>query len=214
MIAASLSLADIPGSVRLWRQRRFEFLLLVTAFLGVALLGVLEGIAVAVALSILNVFRRAWRPYQTTLGRVPGVAGYHDRRLHPDGEAAAGPGDHRFDAPLFFANSRTFRDQVRQLAAIRPASALDPGRRRADHRRGHDRGGHARRARRAAQRAGDLAVFAELKDPVRAKLERYELIGPLDPDHFFPTLEAAVDSFREQTGADWTAPAGRASPQP
>ena len=57
-------------------------------------------------------------------------------------------------------------------------------------------------------------MFAELKDPVRAKLERYELIGPLDPDHFFPTLEAAVDSFREQTGADWTAAQPPASPQP
>jgi len=39
---------------------------------------------------------------------------------------------------------------------------------------------------------GIALVFAELKEPVRAKLERYELIGPLDPDHFFPTLEAAV----------------------
>jgi MFS superfamily sulfate permease-like transporter len=90
VIAASLSLADIPGTVRLWRQRRVEFLLSITAFLGVALLGVLGGIAVAVALSILNVFRRAWWPYQTTLGRVPEMAGYHDRRLHPDGEHMPG----------------------------------------------------------------------------------------------------------------------------
>ena len=55
-------------------------------------------------------------------------------------------------------------------------------------------------------------MFAELKDPVRAKLERYELIGPLDPDHFFPTLDAAVDALPRadrrrlgaaaQTGAD------------
>ncbi|MFI5039086.1 MAG: STAS domain-containing protein, partial [Solirubrobacterales bacterium] len=61
---------------------------------------------------------------------------------------------------------------------------------------------------------GISLVFAELKDPVRAKLERYRLIGPLDPDHFFPTLEAAVDSFREQTGAEWTAAAEPASPRP
>jgi hypothetical protein len=50
-------------------------------------------------------------------------------------------------------------------------------------------------------------VFAELKDPVRAKLERYELIGPLNPAHFFPTLDAALESFRQQTGRDWTPPA-------
>jgi hypothetical protein len=48
-------------------------------------------------------------------------------------------------------------------------------------------------------------VFAELKDPVRAKLERYQLIGPLDPDHFFPTLEAAIDHYRRANSAEWTA---------
>src|SRR6201994_4173293 len=63
VITASLSLADIPGTIRLWRQRKAEFLLSVAAFAGVALLGVLPGIAVAVALSILSVFRRAWWPY-------------------------------------------------------------------------------------------------------------------------------------------------------
>ena len=57
VIAASLSLADIPATVRLWHQRRTEFSLSIAAFLGVALLGVLPGIAVAVALSIFNVFR-------------------------------------------------------------------------------------------------------------------------------------------------------------
>ena len=49
--------------------------------------------------------------------------------------------------------------------------------------------------------AGISLVFAELKDPVRAKLERYELIGPLDPAHFFPTLDAAVDALRDPSGA-------------
>jgi MFS superfamily sulfate permease-like transporter len=211
VIAASLSLADIPGTVRLWRQRRTEFLLTVTAFLGVALLGVLEGIAVAVGLSILNVFRRAWRPYQTTLGKVPGLAGYHDRRLHPEGEELPGLEILRFDAPLFFANSRTFRDRVRQLAAAEPAPrwilvaaepVTDVDTTAADMLFDLDEELNAK---------GISLVFAELKDPVRAKLERYELIGPLDPDHFFPTLEGAVDSFRAQTGADWTA---APAPQP
>src|ERR1700739_4423618 len=62
VIAASLSLADVRGSVRLWRQRRVEFLLSMVSFLGVALVGVLQGIAIAVALSILTVFRRGWGP--------------------------------------------------------------------------------------------------------------------------------------------------------
>jgi high affinity sulfate transporter 1 len=204
VIAASLSLADVPGTVRLWRQRRVEFLLSITAFLGVALLGVLEGIAVAVALSILNVFRRAWRPYQTTLGHVPGMAGQHDRQLHPEAEELPGLVIFRFDAPLFFANARTFRDQIRRLAVTEPRPQwvviasepiTDVDTTAADMLADIDEELNAN---------GTSLVFAELKDPVRAKLERYELIGPLNPDHFFPTLDAALDAFRDQTGSDWT----------
>ena len=56
---------------------------------------------------------------------------------------------------------------------------------------------------------GISLVFAELKDPVREKIERYELTRTIDPTHFFPTLGAAVAAFRDQVGADWTAAAGK-----
>src|SRR5262245_50506179 len=112
VITASLSLADIPGTVRLWRQRKAEFLLSIAAFGGVVLLGVLPGIAIAVGLSILNVFRRAWRPYETVLGKVEGLEGYHDRRSYPAASRLPGLAIYRFDAPLIFANAKTFRDDV------------------------------------------------------------------------------------------------------
>ena len=213
VIAASLSLADIRGAVRLWRQRRIECLLSVAAFLGVALVGVLEGIAIAVALSILNVFRRAWWPYQTTLGRVAGMPGLHDRALHPESETLPGLVVFRFDAPLLFANARVFRDRIRGLAAGEPRPRwiviaaepiTDVDTTAADMLHDLDEELNAK---------GISLVFAELKDPVRAKLERYELIGPLDPYHFFPTLEDAVDSFREETGAEWATAARPAAPQ-
>jgi len=99
LIAAAISLADITGTARLWHQRRTEFEISLAAFLGVALLGVLPGIGVAVILSILNVFRRAWWPYQTKLGLVDGVRGYHDVTSYPHaqhlGSGAGQPGDHR-----------------------------------------------------------------------------------------------------------------------
>ena len=204
VIAASLSLADVPATMRLWRQRRVEFALSITAFLGVALLGVLQGIAVAVALSILNVFRRAWWPYQTTLGRIPGLPGQHDRGLHPDAQTLPGLVIFRFDAPLFFANARTFRDQIRRLAATdprprwiviaaEPISDVDTT--AADMLADLDQELNA---------TGTFLVFAELMDPVRTKLERYALIGQLDPNHFFSTLDAAIDTFRREAGTDWT----------
>jgi high affinity sulfate transporter 1 len=212
VIAASISLADIPGLVRLWRQRPIEFFLAIAAFLGVALLGVLQGIALAVALSILNVFRRAWWPYQTTLGRVPGVPGVHDQQQYPNAEVMPGLVIFRFDAPLFFANTRTFRDQLRRFAATRPkprwiliaaASLTDVDTTAADMLAVLDE----------EINADNISlVFAELKDPVRDKLERYELIGHyFDPAHFFPTLDAAISAYREQTGAQWEPP-GQARP--
>jgi STAS domain len=50
---------------------------------------------------------------------------------------------------------------------------------------------------------GVSLVFAEMKDPVRRKVERYELTRTIAPEHFFPTLDAAIAAFREETGADW-----------
>jgi high affinity sulfate transporter 1 len=203
VITASLSLADIPGTVRLWRQRRTEFALSMAAFAGVALLGVLPGIAIAVALSIGNVFRRVWWPYQAVLGRAADVPGYHDVRSYPDAEQLPGCVLFRFDAPLFFANARTFRDQVRRLArsepppkwivvAAEPITDVDTT--AADMLEDLDEGLNAQ---------GISLVFAELKDPVRQKIERYELTRTIDPTHFFPTLGAAVAAFRERFGADW-----------
>ena len=95
-------------------------MLSIAAFLGVALLGVLPGIAIAVALSILNVFRRTWWPYETVLGQVDGLPGYHDVRSYPQADHLPGLVIVRFDAPLIFANATTFRDQIRKLAAAEP----------------------------------------------------------------------------------------------
>ena len=209
VIAASLSLADIKGMVRLWQVRRVEFALAIAAFLGVALLGVLQGIAVAVGLSILNVFRRAWWPYNTVLGRVEGIPGYHDTRSYPRAERLAGLVIFRFDAPLFFANARTFREEVRRLASAEPTPRwivvaaepiTDVDTTAADMLADLDEALNER----------DISlVFAEMKDPVREKIERYELTRTIDPDHFFPTLDAAIDAFLPEAGVRWEEP-----PQP
>ena len=126
------------------------------------------------------------------------MRGYHDRQIHPDATVTPGLVIFRFDGPLFFANARTFRDQIRGFAAelpkprwilvaAEPITDVDTS---------------------AADMLGDLDVelnqrgislaFAELKDPVRSKLERYELIGTLDPKHFYSTLDEAVETFSRE----------------
>ncbi|CCK31665.1 sulfate transporter [Streptomyces davaonensis JCM 4913] len=204
VITASLSLADLSGTVRLWKQRRAEFLLSIAAFLGVALLGVLPGIAVAVGLSILNVFRRAWWPYNTVLGRVPDLPGFHDVRSYPQAERLPGLVIHRFDGPLFFANAKSFRNEIMRLSRAEPRPRwvliaaepiTDVDTTASDELEELDEVLNAH---------GISLVFAELKDPVRRKIERYGLTRTIDPAHFFPTLEAAVAAYRAETGAQWT----------
>ena len=203
VIAAALSLADVAGTRRLWQQRRMEFWLSVIALLGVAFLGVLPGIVVAVALSILNVFRRSWWPYQTELGRVPGIAGLHDVRRYPEAALLPGLVVYRFDAPLIFANARMFSEAIRALAArhddlrwivIAAEPVTDVDTTASDMLEDLDEWLNER---------GVSLVFAELKDPVREKVERYELTRTIDKAHFFHTLDDAVAAYVAQTGADW-----------
>jgi high affinity sulfate transporter 1 len=213
VIAAALSLADIGATVRLYRQRRTEWAISFAAFLGVALLGVLPGIAVAVVLSILNVFRRAWWPYQTRLGRVVGLAGYHDVSTYPDAEQLDGLVLYRFDAPLLFANARSFREEVRKVAAgppeprwivIAAEPITDVDTTAADMLSSLDQELSAR---------GILLVLAELKDPVRAKLDHYELERPWGRDRLFPTTGDAVAAYaRTRPDARWRAPDPRGAP--
>ena len=206
VIAASISLADLPATRRLLAQRPTDFILSVAAFLGVVLLGVLPGIVIAIVLSVANVFRRIWWPYRTTLGRVEGIPGLHDLSSYPDAAVLDGCAVLRFDAPLIFANAGTFRDEVLTLAArdprpnwiivaAEPITDVDTT---------------------ACDMLEELVekldsrsvrlVFAELKDPARRKVDRYGLEHVLGDDRFYPTISAATDAYRRATGADWRQP--------
>ena len=194
VISASLSLADVKGIKRLWKQRKTEAWLAITAFLAVTFLGVLPGIVIAIVLSILNVFRRIWWPYQAVLGDPDHLTGFHDISSHPDATTIPGLVLFRFDAPLIFANARTFRERVLQLAeepdvrwlmiAAEPITDIDTT--AADMLEDLDERLNAR---------GISLVFAEMKDLVRQKITRYELNRTIDPAHFYPTIEDAVTAF-------------------
>ncbi len=195
VIVASLSLADVAGTRRLWSQRRAEFWLSMAGFAGVAIFGVLAGIAIAVGLSILGVFRRAWEPYRTTLGKVDGMRGYHDLHMYPDATTPPGLVIYRFDGPLIFANSRTFRDEIRRLARTDPPPRwivisaepmTDVDTTAADMLEELDD---------ELETAGIELVFAEMKDAVRAKIKDYGLDWQRDRRAFYPTVGSAVHAY-------------------
>jgi high affinity sulfate transporter 1 len=198
IILAGAALLDVAGLRRLWQVRRSDFIIAAVCFLGVALVGVLEGIVVAVIVSVGEIFVRAWRPHWALLGKPAGVAGYHDLERYPDAERIPGLVILRWDAPLFFANSLVFRDTVRRaiaaaepparwvIVAAEPITDIDTT--AADMLVGLDE---------ELNRDGLHLVFAELKDPVRDKLERYSIYDTIDPGHFYPTVRVAVEAFQE-----------------
>jgi high affinity sulfate transporter 1 len=211
VMVAAISLADIGGAVRLLHRRPSEFWVSITAFLGVTFLGVLAGIAIAVALSVGNVFRQVWWPHQTRLGRVSGIAGYHDVSRYPQSDHLPGCALYRFDAPLIFANARTFKEHVRALATAPepplwiivdagPVTELDTT---------------------AADMLADLhatlsergitLAFADVSSDVRKEADVYGLTDVIGPSYFFPTLDDAITAFRMQSGVDWVPPPAEAS---
>jgi len=115
VIVAALSLIDLRAFARLRRARRSEFALAMAGLIGVAVLGPVTGVVVAVGLSVLDFLRRAWKPHTAELVRVDGLKGYHELARHPEGRRIPGLVLYRFDAPLFFANARFFSEDVQRV---------------------------------------------------------------------------------------------------
>ncbi|MCE9578731.1 MAG: sulfate permease [Deltaproteobacteria bacterium] len=205
VIAAALRLFDLAALRTFWRVRRADFVLAMVAFLAVAALGVLPGIALAVAFSLLDFIRRAWSPHDAVLGRAAGVKGYHDLQRYPDARQVPGLLLFRWDAPLFFANADSFRERVIALVdgaaapirwvviAAEPITDVDTTAAEA----------LAELDRELVARGVALA-FAELKDPVKDRLARYGLVATIGAQRFFPTLGVAVKAYVHDTGAAWT----------
>lgn len=89
---------------RLARFRKTELGLALAGALGTVLFGILIGVGVAIALSLLEMAQRLARPHEGVLGRVPGLPGMHDVADYPDAQTLPGLVIYRYDAPLFFAN--------------------------------------------------------------------------------------------------------------
>jgi MFS superfamily sulfate permease-like transporter len=205
VISAAIGLIEAAGVRKLYRVRKTEFTLSIACFLGVAVLGVIQGIFIAVALALLDFIRRAWRPYDAVLGRVDDLKGYHDVTRHPDAKRIPGLVLFRWDAPLFFANAEVFADRLRLaiassptpvrwvVVAAEPVTNLDTT--AADVLQQLDE--------ELAGEGVDLR-FAELKGPVKDKLKRYALFERFGADHFYPTIGAAVSAYLDATGVEWT----------
>lgn len=204
VISACLNIVEVSEVRRLYYLRRGEFIQSIACFLGVALLGVIQGIFIAVALALIAFIWRAWRPYYAVLGRVDGVKGYHDITRHPEARRIPGLVLFRWDAPLFFANAEFFREHVlravsdaptptlRVVVAAEPVTDVDIT--AADMLSELDG---------ELQQAGVELCFAQMKGPVKDHLKTYGLFTRFGVENFFPTMGQAVDHYVSSHRVVW-----------
>jgi len=122
---AAGKLVSIREFRRLWRFRRREFVLAVVTLVGTVVIGILQGVVLAIALSLLEMLFRLARPHEGVLGRAPGVAGMHDVADYSDAWTIPGCMFYRYDAPLFFVNIGDLRERVDKLIDIENAAYPD-----------------------------------------------------------------------------------------
>ncbi|SEJ07865.1 high affinity sulphate transporter 1 [Azotobacter beijerinckii] len=205
VIAAAIGLFEITDLKRIFRMQQWEFWLSFTCFVGVAVYGAIPGIALAVAISIIEFLWDGWRPHYAVLGRANGVRGYHDVQRYPDARRVPGLVLFRWDAPLFFANAELFQQRILQaieesptpvrrvVVAAEPVTSVDVT--------SADMLGELRGK---LHERGIELHFAEMKDPVKDKLRQFELVEKLGPNIFQPTVGAAVDAYLEDHDVDWS----------
>lgn len=204
VIASAIGLIEVADLKRIYRIQRWEFWLAIICFVGVAVLGVIPGIGLAIAIAIIEFLWDGWRPHSAVLGRAYGVKGYHDITRYPDARRVPGLVLFRWDAPLFFANAEFFRERVLDavatsptpvrwlVVAAEPVTSVDVT--ACDVVAELDRSLHAQ---------GIEFCFAELKDPVKDKLKRFGLFAQLGEHYFFPTIGVAVARYLETNNVEW-----------
>jgi high affinity sulfate transporter 1 len=204
VIAAAIGLFEIADLRRIFRIQQWEFWLSIVCFIGVALFGVIPGIGIAIGMAVIEFLWDGWRPHYAVLGRVDGVRGYHDIKRYPDARRVPGLVLFRWDAPLFFANAELFQQRVLEAIAespspvrqiiitAEPVTSIDVT--SAD---------MLSELEHSLAESGIEMRFAEMKDPVKDKLKRFELFERFGAANFYSTIGSAVDAYLEEHAIEW-----------
>jgi MFS superfamily sulfate permease-like transporter len=200
LINSALGLFDLESLKRLWRISREEFALSMVTLLGVISVGVLQGVALAIGLALLQLLRRASHPHDAIIGRTPS-GGYHDVTTHPDAETFPGLLIFRFDASLLFFNADHFKARIAEVLL-----ETAPGTRyvllNAETMPFVDTTGAASLSdlRDRLATSGIVLAVAGARSPVRAMLELTDVREEIGPEHIFPTVDSAVAALTAKTG--------------
>jgi MFS superfamily sulfate permease-like transporter len=201
VVYAAARLVDLPEMRRIAAFRRSEAVITAVSFAGVVLFDVLVGIAIAVGLSVAELFARIARAHDAVQGEVPGLAGLHDVDDYPDAVTIPGLVVYRYDAPLCFANAEDVRTRV--LEAVDTAGApvewvvlnmeanVEIDLTATD---------MLEELRAALAERGIVLALARVKHDLAVYLERAGFTSRVGSDRIYPTLPTALDGFRRRPG--------------
>jgi SulP family sulfate permease len=201
LICGGFTLVEFDVMVRIYRFYPRSAMLAALTTLGVLAVGVVLGILVGVALSLLALIERVSNPPDAVLRIVPGE-GFHDLGDTATGETIPGFIAYRFYAPLLFSNASHFVERVRQLVAASPtpvrwflvdAQAIT------------DIDITAAEALKALnkelQQQGIALKFAHTNRPLRQILERIGFTSEIGRESIFHAVHEAAAAFQADKAA-------------
>ncbi len=201
VVYAATRLVEPSEFVRFWRFRRSELWIALGTTAAVLVLGILQGILVAIALSLFDLLVRVTHPHDAVLGFVPGMAGMHDVDDWPGAQTMPGLMVYRYDSPLFFANADDFVRRVLATVDAAPEplrwfvlnaeanvevdiTAVDA----LDEIRGE------------LERRGVVLALARAKQDLLQDLTPSGFLDRMGRDRIFPTLPTAVAAYCDAHG--------------
>jgi len=201
VIIYSLGLIQ-PGEFReMSRVRRTEFIWALAAMLGVMVLGTLQGILVAIVISLFALGYQVANPPVHVLGRERGTTKFRPRSPeHPDDEFEPGLLLARLEGRLFFLNAERIGDKLRALMSEQKPRVVV-----LDLRAVFDVEYSALKMLIVAEerlRADGVELWLGAMQPdVQAMINRSPLGEALGPGRMFTSIDTAVAKFRAQSGA-------------
>jgi SulP family sulfate permease len=196
IMVAVFGLIDYKEALQLWKSNRLDFWMLIATFLATLILGVEMGIGLGVILSLAMVLFKTTNPHTAQLAKVPNSHFYRNVKRFDNLEEKEEILIYRFDAQLFFANVNYFKDKL-----------YDYERRKNDQLKlliidGESINNIDSTAIHALEEiiddfnSRDIEVFfTGIKGPVRDKMIRSGFINKAKEDHFFMSIQDAVDSY-------------------
>ena len=202
VVHAVWHLLDFRELRRFRRIRRIEYREALAAIVGVIAFGILNGLLLAVILTLVALMRYLSESHVAVLGRLQGTREYVDVARHPEAEQFPGILMLRIERMLFFANADGIRQIIRNLVAqatpppkvlilncelipVLDVTAIDV----------------LQQMLASATERHIRLVLAGVRDPVRDRLVKASLLSAIGEENIFRSVDHAVDALTGNANA-------------